>query len=138
LCDLQHRDSQGNIRPERDNAEFRGTTVYASPFVHSGHDQCPRDDLFSVLHVFLDFVLGDLPWRAQAKSKDKAAVAVEKTKLLEDPDKFLEDLVLWQRDSDTLDTQVLSCACSCCTYSRARASQHPCYYLLRALSSNVY
>lgn len=90
---FQHRDAQGQIRTERDTADFRGTTVYASPFVHSGHDQCPRDDLFSAIHVFLDLVLGDLPWRTQAKAKDKAAVGALKMELMQDPDAFLNEVV---------------------------------------------
>lgn len=42
----------------KEKAEFRGTTVYASPFVHEGHDQCPRDDLCSIMHVFFDMTCG--------------------------------------------------------------------------------
>lgn len=102
----QHRDAQGKLRPEREHVEFRGTTIYASPYVHSGHDQCPRDDMFSVLHVFLDLVLGDLPWRAQAKARDKAGVAALKAKLVKDPAAFLEDYIHWQEDIVQADSQV--------------------------------
>lgn len=36
----------GKMRAKRENADFRGTTLYASPYAHEGEDQCPRDDLF--------------------------------------------------------------------------------------------
>jgi len=102
----QHRDAQGRLRTERENVDFRGTTIYASPFVHTGHDQCPRDDIFSVLHVFLDLVLGDLPWRLQAKARDKAAVAAVKQRLLEDPGAFLTEFIDWQVNTLHADSEV--------------------------------
>jgi hypothetical protein len=98
---VQQFDTHGQIRTERETAEFRGTTIYASPFVHTGNDQCPRDDLFSAIHVFLDLVLGDLPWRAHARNKDKAAVGSVKAELLRDPGAFLDGLV-HARESNTL------------------------------------
>lgn len=101
-----HKDSEGKIRAERENVDFRGTTIYASPYVHTGNDQCPRDDMFSVLHVFLDLALGDLPWRLQAKAKDKAAVAMVKSRLLEDPSIFLAEFVQWQEEFAHADEQV--------------------------------
>ncbi|KAJ1438345.1 kinase-like domain-containing protein [Ochromonadaceae sp. CCMP2298] len=88
----QHYDSHGHIRTQRERADFRGTTIYASPYAHLGQDQCPRDDMFSVLHVFLDLSLGDLVWREAAKRKDKEAVSEQKGKLLENPRQFLLDI----------------------------------------------
>mmetsp|Transcript_14525 Transcript_14525/g.24085 ORF Transcript_14525/g.24085 Transcript_14525/m.24085 type:complete len:849 (-) Transcript_14525:93-2639(-) len=88
----QHRDDTGKLRPQRKSAEFRGTTIYASPYAHLKQDQCPRDDLFSVLHVFVDLVVGDLPWRDAARSKDKAYVSELKQKFLKDPRAFMADL----------------------------------------------
>lgn len=70
-------------------AEFRGTTMYASPFAHHGLHQCPRDDLLSVLHVFLDLVCGFLPWGADARGKDKTKVIASKNECYDDLDKFI-------------------------------------------------
>lgn len=76
------------------NTEFRGTTVYASYFAHIGKDQCPRDDIFSILHVFLDMVLGDVPWRAAARSKDKNSVTMMKKVLVDDTNLFFQQTIL--------------------------------------------
>lgn len=77
------------MRPEKPHADFRGTTVYASPFVHSGHDQCPRDDLLSALHVFFDMIIGKLPWGDAARSKDKITAAATKKNMYVHPDEFI-------------------------------------------------
>mmetsp|Transcript_30207 Transcript_30207/g.43154 ORF Transcript_30207/g.43154 Transcript_30207/m.43154 type:complete len:530 (+) Transcript_30207:22-1611(+) len=79
-------DRDGNIRPEKsEKAEFRGTTQYASPFVHIyGAHQCRRDDLFSLTFVMMDMLCGQLPWTAATKAKDKPAVIELKRKYLED------------------------------------------------------
>jgi len=73
-------------------ADFRGTTVYCSPFVHDGEDQCPRDDLCSIFHVFLDMVCGKLPWgeEARANNRDKAVVAKMKHHFYDYPDQFMQ------------------------------------------------
>lgn len=85
---MQYKDSNG-IRAEREHAEFRGTTVYASPYVHEGFDQCPRDDLCSIVHVFFDMVCGKLPWGDAARSKEKAIAAAIKREVYDDPQKFI-------------------------------------------------
>lgn len=75
----QYKDLEsGKIRPKKDKAEFRGTAQYASPFVHEGADQAPRDDLFSIMYVFLDLLCGHLPWTEDARTKDKPAVTAKK------------------------------------------------------------
>jgi serine/threonine protein kinase len=86
-----YRDKSGNIRPKRATADFRGTTTYASLNVHLGEDQCPRDDLFSLIFVFCDLVCGKLPWTEAARDRNKHEVANLKMNLLGDPSKF----VLW-------------------------------------------
>ena len=92
----QFRDKHGVLKPKRENAEFRGTVQYASPFVHDGQDQCPRDDLYSLVFVFIDLVCGKLPWaEAYRQSKDKAAAAATKRSLLDEPEK----MVKWVRDT---------------------------------------
>lgn len=58
--------------------------------VHDGQDQCPRDDLCSMLHVFLDMACGKLPWGDSAKQKEKAIVASIKRKCYEDVDWFMD------------------------------------------------
>lgn len=84
----------GLLKPEREHADFRGTTIYASPFTHTGRDQCPRDDLCSILHVFLDMICGKLPWGDAARSKDKSTAIVIKGQMYSDPDNF----ITWTRN----------------------------------------
>lgn len=107
LAKRQH-DEHGVMRAERENVEFRGTTIYASPYAHAGKDQCFRDDMFCVLHAFLDLVLGDLPWRTQSKAKDKAGVAASKNRLLDQPAMFLQDYIHWQEALLRTDPKVCS------------------------------
>lgn len=77
------------MRPEKESADFRGTTIYASSFVHEGFDQCPRDDLISVLHVFFDMIIGKLPWSDAARSKCKPAAVAMKLNMYRNPDEFI-------------------------------------------------
>ncbi|OEU16502.1 hypothetical protein FRACYDRAFT_155050, partial [Fragilariopsis cylindrus CCMP1102] len=49
-------------RKEREKADFRGTSMYASVRVHQLNDYCPRDDIWSLLYVFCDLASGGLPW----------------------------------------------------------------------------
>ena len=60
-------------RKERTNAEFRGTSMYASLRVHQGRDFSPRDDVWGLLYVFCDLATGGLPWMSYAATKDRAA-----------------------------------------------------------------
>jgi hypothetical protein len=89
-CQIQYKDKDGKLRPKRESAEFRGTTLYASPFIHKGDDQCPRDDLYSLMFVLCDLICGRLPWSEAARSKDKQTVAHLKEEYLEQPQKFIE------------------------------------------------
>uniref|UniRef100_A0A6U5K9E4 Casein kinase I n=1 Tax=Corethron hystrix TaxID=216773 RepID=A0A6U5K9E4_9STRA len=59
----------GSWRKERSVADFRGTSMYASPFVHLCRDYAPRDDIFSAMYVFCDFVAGGLPWASDASAR---------------------------------------------------------------------
>jgi len=61
----------GCFRKERTSADFRGTSMYASPRVHQGRDYCPRDDIWSLLYVFCDLVSGGLPWMSHAANRDR-------------------------------------------------------------------
>jgi tau tubulin kinase len=61
----------GFYRLEREKAEFRGTSMYASLRVHQGKDYAPRDDVWSLLYVFCDLVSGGLPWMSHAANRDR-------------------------------------------------------------------
>ncbi len=60
----------GEIRPPRDAAGFRGTARYASINSHQSRDLGRRDDLWSVLYLLIEFAQGQLPWR-RLRDKDK-------------------------------------------------------------------
>jgi len=66
-----HSGSSANFRKERETAEFRGTSMYASVRVHQLKDYCPRDDMWSLLYVFCDLVTGGLPWMSHAANRDR-------------------------------------------------------------------
>eukprot|EP00560_Eucampia_antarctica_P005585 CAMPEP_0197832326 /NCGR_PEP_ID=MMETSP1437-20131217/14294_1 /TAXON_ID=49252 ORGANISM="Eucampia antarctica, Strain CCMP1452" /NCGR_SAMPLE_ID=MMETSP1437 /ASSEMBLY_ACC=CAM_ASM_001096 /LENGTH=649 /DNA_ID=CAMNT_0043435651 /DNA_START=16 /DNA_END=1962 /DNA_ORIENTATION=- len=65
--------TKGCLRKERDSAEFRGTSMYASLRVHQNKDYCRRDDLWGLLYVFCDLVSGGLPWMSHAAARDRKA-----------------------------------------------------------------
>lgn len=73
LKPLNYRGRKGCIRKERKQADFRGTSMYASLRVHQEKDYCPRDDVWSLLYVFCDLVSGGLPWMSLAANRDRAA-----------------------------------------------------------------
>ena len=60
----------GEIKPPRANAGFRGTARYASVNSHQCKELAPRDDLWSVFYVMVEFATGSLPWRNQ-RDRDK-------------------------------------------------------------------
>ena len=60
-----------SVRKEREKADFRGTSMYASLRVHQLKDYGFRDDMWSVLYVFCDLVSGGLPWMAYAANRDR-------------------------------------------------------------------
>ena len=61
------------LREERTNADFRGTSMYASLRVHQGKDFTFRDDMWSLLYVFCDLLSGGLPWMSYAANRDRDA-----------------------------------------------------------------
>ena len=65
-----------------------------------GEEQCPRDDLFSLIFVFCDLVCGKLPWSEAAKSKDKGKVAALKKQYLSDPRRFVDWIKHQADDAD--------------------------------------
>ena len=48
---------------EREDAQFRGTTTYASANAMENREQSPRDDLFSLLYILVELYCGSLPWK---------------------------------------------------------------------------
>lgn len=64
----RYRRSNGDIRPPRENAGFRGTSRYASVTSHHHQELGRVDDLWSLLFMLVEFATGTLPWR---KYKDK-------------------------------------------------------------------
>jgi len=50
------------LRKARLNCEFRGTSLYASPNAHAGHDLGRRDDMWSLWYVLVSLLRGKLPW----------------------------------------------------------------------------
>ena len=84
----------GEIKPPRENPGFRGTARYASIYSHACKDLAPRDDLWSVFYLLVEFALGSLPW-SKVRDRDKVAemknTYVGNTKLVEKlPAEFAE------------------------------------------------
>ena len=59
------------VRKERETADFRGTSMYASLRIHEGRDYSRRDDMWSLLYVFCDLVSGGLPWMSYAATRER-------------------------------------------------------------------
>eukprot|EP01080_Neovahlkampfia_damariscottae_P003163 gene3163-5479_t len=73
----KYRLPNGEIRPPRKSAGFRGTARYASINSHKSKELGRRDDLWSVFYVLVEFSLGSLPWR-KIKDKDRIGELKEK------------------------------------------------------------
>ena len=63
----------GEVLPARKNAQFRGTSLYASVHAHQHKDLGRRDDLWSLLYVLAEFLDGDLPWRSMTDKEEVRA-----------------------------------------------------------------
>uniref|UniRef100_A0A094ZVD9 Tau-tubulin kinase 1 n=1 Tax=Schistosoma haematobium TaxID=6185 RepID=A0A094ZVD9_SCHHA len=66
------------VRNARQVAGFRGTVRYASINAHAHQDLARRDDLWSLVYMFIEFVCGQLPWR---RIRDKELVGQMKMAL---------------------------------------------------------
>lgn len=73
----QYTNSQGQVRTPRPVAGFRGTVRYASVNAHKNKEMGRHDDLWSLVYMLVEFVVGQLPWR---KIKDKEQVGLMKEK----------------------------------------------------------
>eukprot|EP01063_Lacrimia_lanifica_P009440 TRINITY_DN1644_c0_g1_i2.p1 TRINITY_DN1644_c0_g1~~TRINITY_DN1644_c0_g1_i2.p1 ORF type:complete len:587 (+),score=178.57 TRINITY_DN1644_c0_g1_i2:130-1890(+) len=68
----RYRSNDGEIRPARQPAGFRGTARYASIHSHKQMELGRRDDLWCLFYVLVEFRLeGGLPWR---RHKDKNTI----------------------------------------------------------------
>ncbi|XP_062864151.1 tau-tubulin kinase 2 isoform X2 [Trichomycterus rosablanca] len=66
----QYTNTNGEVRPPRTVAGFRGTVRYASVNAHK-NKMGRHDDLWSLFYMLVEFTVGQLPWR---KIKDKEQV----------------------------------------------------------------
>ncbi|XP_048865117.1 tau-tubulin kinase 1 [Brienomyrus brachyistius] len=67
----QYTNTNGDVRPPRTVAGFRGTVRYASVNAHKNKEMGRHDDLWSLFYMLVEFAVGQLPWR---KIKDKEQV----------------------------------------------------------------
>ncbi|XP_043108594.1 tau-tubulin kinase 1 isoform X2 [Puntigrus tetrazona] len=67
----QYTNTNGEVRPPRNVAGFRGTVRYASVNAHKNKEMGRHDDLWSLFYMLVEFAAGQLPWR---KIKDKEQV----------------------------------------------------------------
>lgn len=72
LC-RRHLSPDGTPLPMRSNAQFRGTTLYASLHGHQLLDLGRRDDMWSLLFVVIDMVLAGLPWKPFRNNRDQVS-----------------------------------------------------------------
>lgn len=66
--------AEGKVIPARPEAEFRGTSMYASLSAHRRQELGPKDDLWSWYYLVLDFLRGELPWAIDAQQKNRQTV----------------------------------------------------------------
>lgn len=74
------------LRKERETADFRGTSMYASLRVHQGRDYSRRDDMWSLLYVFCDLISGGLPWMSYAATRNREKCQQLKEESCNDPE----------------------------------------------------
>ncbi|VDN08836.1 unnamed protein product [Dibothriocephalus latus] len=74
-CARQYTTGDGDLRPPRRVASFRGTVRYASVNAHLNKELGRHDDLWSLYYMLGECVTGQLPWR---KVTDKDHVGIIK------------------------------------------------------------
>uniref|UniRef100_A0A8R1XS95 Protein kinase domain-containing protein n=1 Tax=Onchocerca volvulus TaxID=6282 RepID=A0A8R1XS95_ONCVO len=71
-----------NLREPRKTAPFRGTIRYCSINVHRGDEQGRHDDLWSLLYMTTEMILGTLPWRSMDRRHAEACKSSSEEKLI--------------------------------------------------------
>ncbi|KAH9577608.1 Protein kinase domain [Trypanosoma melophagium] len=66
----RYRRINGEVRPARENAGFRGTSRYASLASHHQQELGRVDDIWSLLFMLIEFATGTLPWRKYKEKED--------------------------------------------------------------------
>ncbi|CAD6185996.1 unnamed protein product [Caenorhabditis auriculariae] len=64
------KEENGDLRPPRKKAGFRGTQRYVSTRVHARLEQTPCDDLVSLLYSGYELLIGELPWKFLEKNDE--------------------------------------------------------------------
>ena len=79
----EFRDARTHVHiPFRQDYDFlTGTTPYASLNNHQGIEQSRRDDLESLVYIFIYFFCGSLPWQNAKTSTDKQRDMILRKKL---------------------------------------------------------
>lgn len=81
------------LRKERETADFRGTSMYASLRVHQGRDYSRRDDMWSLLYVFCDLISGGLPWMSHAAVREREECRKLKELICDSPEETAQMLM---------------------------------------------
>ncbi|KAK0415169.1 hypothetical protein QR680_011803 [Steinernema hermaphroditum] len=76
------------VRKPRENVAFRGTMPFTSLSSHNKKEQCPKDDLESLVYTIVQMCNG-LPW---INEKNEDSVVAQKKKVREDSDTFFRVL----------------------------------------------
>uniref|UniRef100_A0A7S3GKX4 Protein kinase domain-containing protein n=2 Tax=Palpitomonas bilix TaxID=652834 RepID=A0A7S3GKX4_9EUKA len=73
----KYRTPNGDIRPPREVAGFRGTARYASINSHLSKELSRRDDLWSLFYVLIEFWTGALPWRKKKNKEEMGLLKIQ-------------------------------------------------------------